>query len=277
MKKTYGYFHHPNEFSREYLLYPLEMGYIVNLKEFLINRAFYPGYLLMCCISGKLHLEQFGNTGLVCPGESCLMTLERPHVYYSDQSDPCEILWINFAGNTASRLLPSILENAGSYVITQNSLLPVLVRNCIATYENDTLHSDFEMSSILYEILMKILKSATAGTGAEYAFSSTLTQTLDPFLANRLGEKITLEQMAEQCHLNPSYFCRRFRAETGITPMQYLLRKRIEMAKYLLTYTEDSLLAVAAQLGFYDQNHFSVSFTKAVGCSPSKFRKQKRG
>ena len=109
---------------------------------------------------------------------------------------------------------------------------------------------------------------------SEGYFNMPLAKKLNSFLEQHMGERITLEQMADFCHFNQSYFCRRFLKETGVTPMQYLQKKRIEGAKFLLLNTNYKLSYISQELGFYDQNHFSYCFKKETGISPTAYRRQ---
>lgn len=272
-----GYICQPSDFVREHLNFPLGMGYIVNDRCFEVRRNYFPGHLIMYCISGKLHIEQYGTASVLHPGYCCLMTLEEAHNYYSDAEDPCELLWLHFNGKHLHEMLHLIFENTRKYRIIQNSrLLPVL-RECILNYESDSSGSCFSNSSNIY-YLMTVFLEETIRSGSQKTISlSPLTRELDSFLNEHIKEKITLKRMAEQCHLNSSYFCRRFHAETNMTPMQYLMQKRIELAKYYLIYTQKQMSLISEELGFYDQNYFSLCFLKATGLSPTQYRKQNQG
>ncbi len=275
MEKAYGYICSPTEFAEKHLIYALGMGYIVNNNHFLIDRKFFPDYLLMFCCSGKLHIEQYGKSATLTAGQCCLMTLKDPHKYYSDAEDPCEIYWLHFGGMQAEELFPLICENSSKYVILQKKIILSLIQRSINGYQADNIGYCLEFSANVYQILLTILRSIMEAH-AEDLFSP-LTMQLEPFLKEHIGEKITLEMMAGHCHLNPAYFCRRFRAETNQTPMQYLMEKRIELARYYLLYTNEKISAIAKTLGFYDQNHFSFRYTKITGMSPSEYRKQNSG
>lgn len=274
--KSYGYVCQPTEFAEHYLFYALGMGYIVHDRNFKIDREYFPGYLIMFCISGKLHIEQYHAATTLLPGQCCFMTLQDAHRYYSDFHEPCELLWLHFDGKQAGEMFRLIIGGTGKYdVITESRILP-LVQNCITSYEDDSRGSCFEISGNIYQLLLLFLEKTMRDDTRGSAFLSPLARELDPFLNAHIREKITLEMMAEHCHLNPSYFCRRFRAEIKMTPMQYLMQKRIELAKYYLLYSQDKMSVIAQELGFYDQNHFSSCFSRATGSSPSEYRRKNR-
>lgn len=271
---SYGYVCQPSDFAKNHLYSPLGMGYIVNDPNFKIDRSYLHGHLIMFCISGKLHIEQYHIVSTLQPGQSCLMTLEDAHKYYSDSENPCELLWLHFSGKHVKETLSLIFESAEKYVIIEQSSVFSLLQNCIMNYESDSIGSCFTNSANTYQLLTIFLEKTIRTSTRETIYISPLTKQPDSFINEHIREKITLQMMAEQCHLNPSYFCRRFHSETNMTPMQYLMQKRIESAKYYLIYTQEQMSMISEELGFYNQNHFSVCFLKATGLSPTQYRKQ---
>jgi AraC-like DNA-binding protein len=137
-------------------------------------------------------------------------------------------------------------------------------------YKDGGVDSCFDISAVIYRLLLLFLEKTAGFSGKEER--GALVQLLDPFLEDHITEKITLESMADQCHLAPAYFCRRFHKETGLSPMQYLMKKRIETAKFYLLYTNEKVSVIAEKLGFYDSKHFSFCFGKVVGMPPTKYR-----
>lgn len=90
------------------------------------------------------------------------------------------------------------------------------------------------------------------------------------YINQHLGEPVSLEQIAGQFHLSPSYVCRVFKAATGTTINQYVTSKRLVHAKQLLI--EGYSAADAAELcGFGDYSNFFRAFTKATNISPQKY------
>lgn len=91
IEKSYGYLHKPADFEKEHLLYLHGMGYSINDPEFYYNRKSFPDFVVMYCICGKIHINQYGASATVLPGECCLMDLRDEHLYYSDADEPCSL------------------------------------------------------------------------------------------------------------------------------------------------------------------------------------------
>lgn len=90
------------------------------------------------------------------------------------------------------------------------------------------------------------------------------------FIEAHLNEPLTLEQMAAPAALSISRFATAFRERFGSSPYRYLCGLRIKRAQSLLLAGVPSI-AVAAELGFFDQSHFGRHFKRICGVTPSTF------
>lgn len=98
---------------------------------------------------------------------------------------------------------------------------------------------------------------------------------LEPVLAwieENLAEEVTLAAMARRSGLGERTFSRRFREQTGTTPVQWLLRARVRRAQFLLETTDDGVERIAAQVGFGSATAFRERFKRVVGVTPRAYR-----
>src|SRR6185295_12446618 len=95
------------------------------------------------------------------------------------------------------------------------------------------------------------------------------------YLRARLGESITLDQLAGHAALDKFHLCRAFRSQIGMPPHAYLTHLRVARAKELLRGGERAT-DVAPQVGFYDQAQLTRHFTRLVGTSPARYGKSPR-
>jgi AraC family transcriptional regulator len=86
-------------------------------------------------------------------------------------------------------------------------------------------------------------------------------------------EGVPLKDVARECGLSVSHFSRAFRQTMGVAPYNWLLARRIEVAKEKLRDGRLALSDVALQCGFFDQSHLTRVFTRAVGVSPGALRR----
>jgi len=98
---------------------------------------------------------------------------------------------------------------------------------------------------------------------------------LDHLQAN-ITRDVPLADLAGIVKLSTSYFCRAFRTSVGVTPHQWQLNARIDMAKNLMVDTSHPLSMIALETGFSDQAHFSRVFRKVTGYNPLSWLKSRR-
>lgn len=89
-------------------------------------------------------------------------------------------------------------------------------------------------------------------------------------------ESITLDQLAEMAHVNKYYLVHSFTKEYEISPINYLIERRVQESCYLLCDTDHSLSQISHMMGFSSPSYFSQSFRKTMNISPLEYRKQKR-
>ncbi len=94
------------------------------------------------------------------------------------------------------------------------------------------------------------------------------------FIADNLSCNLSLAEMANLLQMGPCHFARAFKESTGLSPHQYVLRRRVERALQMLKETRVNLADIAYDLGFSSQGHFTTVFSKIVGVSPSSYRDQ---
>jgi two-component system response regulator YesN len=85
-------------------------------------------------------------------------------------------------------------------------------------------------------------------------------------------QPLSLERVAEQVHLNPSYLSTIFKKETGQNFSDYLISCRINEAKRLLRESNLKIAQISYAVGYTDNKHFSKIFTKSVGIKASAYR-----
>lgn len=98
---------------------------------------------------------------------------------------------------------------------------------------------------------------------------------LEPLLRwmeDNAGRDLTLDHIAAHAGMSARTLNRRFREQTGTTPMQWLNRARVRQAQYLLESTADSVERIAAQVGFGSPTAFRDRFKRVVGTNPHAYR-----
>jgi AraC family transcriptional regulator len=93
------------------------------------------------------------------------------------------------------------------------------------------------------------------------------------YIEENLGARVLLADMAKCVALSRSHFSRAFKRSVGSSPSAYVVVRRVERAKFMMTSTQQSLTDIALACGFSDHSHFTRSFSRVVGMSPGGWRR----
>ena len=118
-----------------------------------------------------------------------------------------------------------------------------------------------------------------SGGQAQYVPRSVPEPLGERFAATRewalhhLGEPLSLEVLARQAAVSPRTFSRRFIEETGYTPMQWVMRARIDLARELLERSQRSIEQIANDVGLGTGTNLRAHFQRVLGTTPSEYRR----
>ncbi len=97
------------------------------------------------------------------------------------------------------------------------------------------------------------------------------------FIAEHLGEQLSLNQVAQAAHMSAFYFCKIFKGATSLTFTDYIARARVEKTKQLLLNPHTRVSEAAYEAGFQSLSQFNRVFRRIVGESPSTYRDHLHG
>lgn len=108
------------------------------------------------------------------------------------------------------------------------------------------------------------------------ALPDVLLRSVLDFIHERLHGVLKLEEIAAHAKMSPYHFARSFKAATGISVHQLLIRKRLDRARNLLITTELPIAQIATQSGFSDQSHLNLHCQKGYAMTPKELRQRAR-
>jgi AraC-like DNA-binding protein len=128
--------------------------------------------------------------------------------------------------------------------------------------------ADLELKSLLVRVIqtqnMALLET-------DPVVNRRLTNVIQ-YIRQHLTEKIGIEVLCEKACMSKSVFFRLFKNTFGISPLEYIIRERIDLAKSLLKSPEVSVTAACYQSGFNNLNYFARLFKRIEGVTPSEFQ-----
>lgn len=149
----------------------------------------------------------------------------------------------------------------------------------------DSLEGNGALDALFRHQLTDLLATRVlaAHTGTPTTFQPTMGG-LSPKVLLRAIERlrsdsdadVSLDALASDAGLSRFHFCRAFKESTGLSPHAWLRQHRLEQAMNMLRETDDSIVSVAAALGYSSQTAFAAAFRKLTGETPSDWRRRVR-
>lgn len=199
-----------------------------------------------------------------------LIMLPNERIHYKALED-WSISWLGLYGETVDKFIKNIGINPDNPIIHisfYNELYNIMEK--IYNISKDlSLSSKFSTTGLIYEFFSLLVQNANIGKDKVDSIKTALR-----IIDYNYSSPITVEQIAKLLSLNTSYFSRIFSEQVGTSPKQYLLNKRMERAKELLTVTDASIYEIANSVGYEDQLYFSRIFKKYIGLSPNEYKKK---
>ncbi len=138
--------------------------------------------------------------------------------------------------------------------------------------EAKNLLADLALQELLIRIMQTQARNLIFEEYKKYSSQNRFAYVIE-YVETHLEEQITVEKLSKLACMSESNFYKAFKREFGITPVEYILKQRISLAKKLLTNMKLSVTDVCYKAGFNSLSYFSVLFKKYADQSPSEFRK----
>ncbi len=138
--------------------------------------------------------------------------------------------------------------------------------------ECEKLQSIEAVKNLQYSMLIDFCRRS-GDTSIPEGISSQVYQCMN-YIRSHTNEPVTIATVAEQIHRNPAYAAKLFKKELGINMGAFIMRCKLEEAKSLLTYTDNTLAEISSYLCFSNQSYFQNVFKKQYGITPLQYRKQ---
>ena len=233
-----------------------------------------------------------GDEYAVRHGDTLFVNYGSTHSYSSDQ--PYSYMNICFSPETLGDAVVTV-ENAFSllsltafnemradaeggmlsFAGEERAEVENLLRGMMREYERREQSWDTVMENYLNILITKMLRKARLGMAEESM--GDVWQELSDYIDGNLGGELTLSALASKCFYNPSYFSRAFKERFGVSLVEYIGRKRVDLAMKLLRESELSVDEISERAGFADRRNLYHAFSKYAGAPPSEFREGRKG
>ncbi len=228
-------------------------------------------------LKGQAEFEVCGSGNIVGPGQGCVVTSGSDHAFGGivGQSD---ILVLNLPVPTSDDplALQKINDLSRQDVYFQlDGQIQRLIQMLVLEMQSNP--DDLLLSRACGDTVTAVLQRHISSFSTHRKDSRFDLEAVDRYIEQNLSRRISVAQLAGSVFLGESQFHMLFKEQIGVTPHQYVLGKRIDMAKTLIEQGRLNLGQVAELTGFSNQSTFTHTFSRLQGVSPSQFKKSCRG
>ena len=163
----------------------------------------------------------------------------------------------------------------------QSEVFHHIIKRVLKEKEESQLYQEAVMRLLATDLLILLLreidkqKLPIKPVKQKEKSKTVLANSIKYYLEAHHSEDISLDSLSSSMYISPTYMSKLFKQETGESPINYLIKIRMEKAKELLVKEELSVKEIANSVGYQDAYHFSKLFKKYTGNSPSDYIKKK--
>lgn len=232
-------------------------------------------YQLLYVASGKAHFIIDGKDNEVSAGHMVLYLprQEQDYVYYS--KDKPEVYWVHFTGSDVKNILIhyNIPLEDNIFYCGAISTYAYLFKEMIAELQNCRMGFQELLTMYLKQIFLLIQRSRSEKKPTVSTYLQEEMENARNYFDEHYNEPISIEEFAASRSMSVSWFLRNFKQVVGMSPMHFILTKRINNAVSLLETTNYNVTEISTIVGYDNPMYFSRLFKKQKGVSPTEYRK----
>ncbi|MDD2971088.1 MAG: AraC family transcriptional regulator [Lachnospiraceae bacterium] len=232
-------------------------------------RHTHPFSELFYVVGGKGSFEVSDTHFMIEPDDLIIVNPQITHTERSYHQEPLEYIVLGIQGLSFS-------EDYAHYSYHgKNKEIFFLIRQILEETLKKQEHYSDVCEKLLEVLLIHIMRRQhlTINNAIDIQLSKECLQ-IQHYLDSNYADPITLDTLAKTAHMNKYYLAHVFTRYTGISPIRYLIQKRVSEAKTLLLTTDYSISQIALSVGFSSQSYFAQVFRRETGMSPVAYRKQ---
>ncbi|MCS7048629.1 MAG: AraC family transcriptional regulator [Verrucomicrobiae bacterium] len=258
----------------------LRSGHFLRMPDHFMQRERPVDYLIIWVLAGEGWVDSESVRRTMRAGDLCVLLPERPHAYGANPDNPWDIVWAHFDGQWAGWFAQEIRRGGegawwvglGLDAAIRDRWLELVMMHAQSGPDGG-IHCDTGLAALLGMIVERVQRApqrVTTSCGFDAA-------KLQRYIHEHLREPLTLAQLAAVANLSPAHFTRVFKKQFSVSPMYYVIQKRVALACTLLTETNLAVKQVSAAVGYDDPYYFSRLFHKVTGTTPTDYRAAHRG
>ncbi|WP_391572774.1 AraC family transcriptional regulator [Cohnella sp.] len=191
-----------------------------------------------------------------------MFSLMRPDTYHSETHDTgTELFCIGFTLNDTE-----VIDVQNGVYPDRSCQLLQIVKRMKQELLSKRLHYNLKLDLLLSEFLIEFERTRSLSS------ASDSFRYIENFILENFNQNINLPALAKVSGYSYDHFRHMFKERTGLSPMNYIIDKRIDYAKRLIVSTDMTLSTISQECGFSTSSQFSSMFRRLTGRTPSEYR-----
>ncbi|MEK6796149.1 MAG: AraC family transcriptional regulator [Spirochaetota bacterium] len=225
------------------------------------------------CVSGKLSVTINGLSFTIRPGDVYILPRHGSYEVSSPVPERTKKYYLYYERMEIEQLLGMHGLNKTMHIPGCKVLAPVFKRalSIAERFEEAPDSSKNTLLAMAAAAAMNVITHCALAVQYDRQHSRDVLRVKN-FIDTHFHAPLTLADVSAASGKSIAHVIRRFKRETGVTPIDYLIMRRVETAAVLLTSTDESLRAIAKRTGFKNEHYFSTVFKLRFGRSPASLR-----
>lgn len=245
--------------------FPLKDIKIGRLFDTNFNKETFKNYAIFYVISGQGNIL-IDNKNKAFSANDTIFICNDSQYSFLDVSGQIDLIVLSFSAEYVHHILVSYSINSGVFSIDAADSFQQLYK---LTQIDRGKHAGLIIANTIHSLLMLM---SSVFISSPQSLSHTIRLELD----SHVYDNFSINDLTESLHISKSTLMRTFKQAYGVSPHEYLLTKRIQIAKSLLSTSNLALKNIAYLLCFSDERYFSFAFTKKTGMSPTQYRSKSK-
>lgn len=240
---------------------------IVSLSDSMTRHA-HNYHQMVVGLTGQSEFDIQGVRKGVLAGTGCVVSANVEHSFYGDHDN--QVLVVNTPLRCSDNSMALFAESSRTGYFNLDLRTQQLIS--LLTAEAQQSITDIGLCNSISQTIFYLLKRSLISPTQERPTPRLDITLIDSYIQQHLDKKISVAELASLSFLAQSQFYLLFKEQVGITPHQYVLRKRLEFAKQLILVQRMPLSQVAQLCGFSSQSSFSQAFRRLYGQPPARYQ-----
>ena len=271
MGKTVDFIHTPSDTALSHFFYVVYMGHLVCKLSHRVERDSFGSFLLIATVSGKGHLTYRDRHYEVT--DCMLIDCDDYHLYHADTDLGWEYKWMHFNGCSSKGYCEMIYDKSGPVFRLDNiAYIYDWIDKLMHQMNENNVDFEINASASILNMLSYILVSNKLFKFANTKAINKSVKTIIDYIEKNYSNEINHAQLAKLTGYSECYLYKIFKNATGYRPHEYLIKYRINKAKYLLKFSDLSVERVSESVGYNNASSFITIFKKLEGITPLQYR-----